>query len=72
MAAVLYRPGIDPQRGKRVAVDPRNGNIAPVPYIGLFVPGSGNYAPGMVVGGVGNTPDSGVALRSRSFPSMSV
>ena len=57
-AAVLYRPGIDPQTGKRVAVDPRNGNIAPVPYIGLFVPGSGNYAPGMVVGGVGNTPGS--------------
>ena len=57
-AAVLYRPGMDPATGKRVAVDPRNGNIAPVPYIGLFVPGSGNYAPGMVVGGQGNIPAS--------------
>lgn len=56
-AAVLYRPGFDAS-GKRVAVDPRTGAIAPSPYIGLFVPGSGNYAPGMVVGGVGNTPGS--------------
>lgn len=56
-AAVLYRPGFDAS-GKRVAVDPRTGAIAPSPYIGLFVPGSGNYAPGMVVGGVGNTPAS--------------
>src|SRR5574340_340325 len=55
-AAVMYRPGIDPVTKKRVAVDPRNGNIAPVPYIGLFVPGSGNYAPGMVIGGQG-APD---------------
>ena len=57
-AAVMYRPGIDPAIGKRAAVDPRSGQIAPVPYIGLFVPGSGNYAPGMVVGGTGNTPGS--------------
>jgi hypothetical protein len=56
-AAVLYRPGFDAS-GKRVAIDPRTGAIAPSPYIGLFVPGSGNYAPGMVVGGVGNTPAS--------------
>jgi hypothetical protein len=57
-AAVMYRPGIDPTTGKRVAIDPRNGNVAPVPYIGLFVPGSGSYAPGMVVGGTGKTPAS--------------
>ncbi len=56
-AAVLYRPGLDAS-GKRVAVDPRTGNMAPVPYIGLFVPGSGNYAPGMVVGGQGGVPGS--------------
>ncbi len=56
-AAVLYRPGFD-AGGKRVAIDPRTGAIAPSPYIGLFVPGSGNYAPGMVVGGVGSTPGS--------------
>lgn len=57
-AAVLYRPAIDPATGKRVAVDPRTGTLAPNPYIGLFVPGSGSYAPGMVVGGVGKTPGS--------------
>jgi hypothetical protein len=54
-AAVMYQPGFDSAR-KRAAVDPRNGNIAPVTYIGLFVPGSGNYAPGMAIGGKG-APD---------------
>ena len=49
-AAVLIRPGQD-SKGQRVGVDPRTGTIFPVPYIGLFVPGSGSYAPGMVVGG---------------------
>jgi hypothetical protein len=39
--------------GKRVGMDPRNGTLYPLPYIGLFVPGSGNTAPGMVVGGNG-------------------
>ncbi|HWR53455.1 MAG TPA: carboxypeptidase regulatory-like domain-containing protein [Bryobacteraceae bacterium] len=42
--------------GKRVGVDPRTGTEYPVPYIGLFVPGSGTYAPGMVVGGKGYNP----------------
>lgn len=55
-AAVMYRPGIDPATKKRAAVDPRTGNVAAVTYIGLFVPGSGNYAPGMVIGGKG-APD---------------
>jgi hypothetical protein len=55
-AAVMYRPGIDPATNKRAAIDPRNGNVAPVTYIGLFVPGSGNYAPGMAIGGQG-APD---------------
>jgi hypothetical protein len=49
-AAVLIRPGLDAS-GRRVGVDPRTGQTYPVPYIGLFVPGSGTYAPGMVVGG---------------------
>ena len=53
-AAVLIRPGLD-AAGKRVGVDPRTGQIYPLPYIGLFVPGSGTYAPGMVVGGKGFT-----------------
>jgi hypothetical protein len=56
-AAVMYRPGIDPATGKRAAIDPRTGAVAPVPYIGLFVPGSGNYAPGMVIGGQDGVPD---------------
>ena len=56
-AAVLYRPAIDPATKKRAAVDPRTGAVAPVPYIGLFVPGSGNYAPGMGIGGKNGVPD---------------
>jgi hypothetical protein len=51
-AAVLIRPGKN-AAGQRVGVDPRDGTIYPLPYIGLFVPGSGTYAPGMVVGGQG-------------------
>jgi hypothetical protein len=49
-AAALIRPGVD-SSGRRVGIDPRSGAIYPVPYIGLFAPDSGNYAPGMVVGG---------------------
>ena len=55
-AAVMYRPGLDPATRRRVAVDPRTGATAAVTYIGLFVPGSGNYAPGMAIGGKG-APD---------------
>jgi hypothetical protein len=51
-AAVLIRPGLD-AGGKRAGIDPRDGTVYPLPYIGLFVPDSGNYAPGMVVGGQG-------------------
>ncbi len=56
-AAVLIRPGLD-EKGNRVGVDPRTGRTFPVPYIGLFVPGSGNYAPGMMVGGKDGFPGS--------------
>jgi hypothetical protein len=52
----MYRPGLDPVTRRRVAIDPRTGAVAPVTYIGLFVPGAGNYAPGMAVGGKG-APD---------------
>jgi hypothetical protein len=51
-AAVMIVPGKD-TTGKRVGMDPRTNAIYPLPYIGLFVPGSGNTAPGMVVGGKG-------------------
>jgi hypothetical protein len=49
-AATLIVPGTD-AAGRRVGLDSRNGQIYPAPYIGLFAPGSGNYAPGMGVGG---------------------
>ena len=52
-AAVMYRPGIDPATNRRAAIDPRTGAVAPISYIGLFVPGSGDYAPGMAIGGKG-------------------
>lgn len=53
--AALIWPGRD-AGGRRVGVDLRTGQIYPVPYIGLFVAGSGNTAPGMVVGGKGYNP----------------
>jgi hypothetical protein len=40
----IYRPGTS--AGKRVAIDPGTGAVAPVAYIGLYVPGSGNPADG--------------------------
>jgi hypothetical protein len=51
-AAVMIVPTKD-AAGKRLGMDPRNGTLYPLPYIGLFVPNSGNTAPGMVVGGKG-------------------
>jgi hypothetical protein len=51
----LYRPGFD-STGKRVAIDPRTGAVAPVAVIGLYVPGSGNTANGMNVGGKDGYP----------------
>ena len=40
----LYIPGTS--NGKRVAIDPGTGAVAPVAYIGLYVPNSGNPADG--------------------------
>ena len=40
----LYVPGTS--GGRRVAIDPANNTVAPVAYIGLFVPNSGNPADG--------------------------
>ncbi len=53
--AALIWPGRN-AAGQRVGVDLRTGQSYPVPYIGLFVPGSGSTAPGMVVGGKGYNP----------------
>lgn len=49
-APAMYRPGKD-SLGNRVAVNPINGQTAPVALIGRFVPGTGNPANGMRVGG---------------------
>lgn len=54
--AALYVPGKDPADGKRKAMDPLTGKFAPAPLIGLFVPNSGQTAPGMRVGGVDGVP----------------
>jgi hypothetical protein len=50
----LYIPGTS--NGKRVAIDPANGTVAPVAYIGLFVPNSGNPASGYRLLGAGGNP----------------
>jgi len=43
----VYIPGTS--GGKRVAVDPGTGAVAPVAYIGLYVPNSGNPADGLAL-----------------------
>jgi len=50
----LYIPGTS--GGKRVAIDPGNGAVAPVTYIGLYVPNSGDPADGMQILGKNNVP----------------
>jgi hypothetical protein len=45
----IYVPGMS--GGKRVAVDPGTGATAPVAYIGLYVPNSGNPADGLGING---------------------
>ena len=53
----LYVPGMS--GGKRVAIDPGTGAVAPVAYIGLYVPNSGNPADGFQLLGVnGVSPDT--------------
>jgi hypothetical protein len=52
---VLYVPALNASN-QRVAKDPLNGALAPVSYIGLFVPGAGNPADGMFVGGLNGNP----------------
>ena len=49
----VYIPGLS--AGKRVAIDPGNGAVAPVAYIGLFVPNSGDAGTGYkLLGAKGN------------------
>ena len=46
---MLYLPALDAS-GKRVARDPRTGNLAIPALIGVYIPGSGDPINGMVVG----------------------
>ena len=50
----LYIPGTS--GGKRVAIDPATGAVAPVAYIGLYVPSSGNPADGFQLLGANGAP----------------
>lgn len=60
-APALYFPAINAE-GKRVAINPLTGVLAPAPLIGQFVPNSGNPANGMGVGGENGYP-TGLAKR---------
>ena len=46
----LYLPAIDPATGKRVALNPITKVLAPAPFIGAFVPDSGDSRNGIVLG----------------------
>lgn len=50
----IYIPGTS--GGKRVAIDPGTGTVAPVAYIGLYVPNSGNPADGLHILGLNGVP----------------
>jgi hypothetical protein len=54
-APILYRPGFD-SANRRVAIDPRNGNILAPVYIGQIIPGTGDLSNGLVVAGEPNYP----------------
>ena len=51
-APVLYVPALDAS-GNRVAKNPLTGALGIAPLIGQYVPGTGNEANGLFVGGVG-------------------
>ncbi len=55
-APVLYVPALDANK-KRVAMDPRTGQLAAAQFIGLFVPNSGNISNGAFIGGENGYPD---------------
>jgi carboxypeptidase family protein/TonB-dependent receptor-like protein len=52
---LLYVPGKD-ATGTRVAVDPTTGKTYPQAYIGLFVPGTGDYTVGSIAAGTPGYP----------------
>jgi hypothetical protein len=53
-AAVLYTPVLS--NGVRMAQNPLTGALLPQAFVGVFVPGSGSYAPGGVSSGAANYP----------------
>ena len=53
-APALYQPVLS--NGVRMAQDPLNGSLLPQAFVGVFVPGSGNPAPGGVSSGAPNYP----------------
>jgi hypothetical protein len=54
-APVLFRPALD-ATGTKVAVDPLTGRTYPEALIGTYVPGVGNPAMGMAIGGKNGFP----------------
>jgi len=65
-APVLLRPGYD-RTGKKGAIDPLTGGWYPEALVGSFVPGVGDPADGMRVGGVGGFPPGLYTLPSLSL-----
>jgi hypothetical protein len=61
----MYIPGTS--NGKRVAIDPGTGAIAPVAYIGLFVPNTGDPADGYVLLGAKGNPQEPYHQRWLAF-----
>jgi hypothetical protein len=55
-APLLYMPALNASN-QRVAMDPRTGQLAPAPLIGLFVSGSGDITNGAFVGGQNGYPE---------------
>ena len=58
----LYVPGMS--SGKRVAIDPGTNAVAPVAYIGLFVPNSGNPATGYRLLGASGNPAEPYSMKT--------
>ena len=55
-APKLYTPAFGPDGKTRMAKDPVTGALLPAAYIGAFVPGTGNPAPGGVLSGAKSYP----------------
>ena len=58
-AAVLYQPVL--VNNVRMAQNPLTGAVLPQAFVGVFVPGSGSYAPGGVSSGASNYPRGFIA-----------